>query len=454
MESLTIVVVDDEQHQRNVLAGYLRKKKYVVYEASSAHEAIEYVKSDSVDIVLTDFKMPDKTGYELLKEIHELSPETGVVLMTAFGTIEGAVDAMRAGAYDYLTKPIELEELELLIQRIGERQHLISENRLLKQQLADKFKFGGIISQSAAMDDVLNTAGRVAQSKASVLIRGESGTGKELVAKAIHFSSPRKDKPFIAVNCAALNENLLESELFGHEKGAFTGADKQRRGRFELANGGTIFLDEIGDVPLATQVKMLRVLQEQQFERVGGTESVQVDVRVIGATNRNLEEQIKLGTFREDLFYRLNVVTIQIPPLRNRRDDIPPALEHFLHHYATEQRRVNLSFSKEAWDLLLRYDYPGNMRELDNIVQRAVILSSREVISTNELPQVVKRLEKENGAASVTRSESLPEQVERLEKELVMEALRVTNGNQSKAADRLEISERNLRYRLKKWGVK
>ena len=454
MQSVTILVVDDEQHQRSVLGGYLRKKNFLVFEAESATEGIRRVRHDHVDIVLTDFKMPDKTGYELLREVRDISPETTVVLMTAFGTIEGAVDAMRAGAYDYLTKPIELDELELLIQRISERQHLISENRLLKEQLADKFTFGGIISQSAAMDDVLTTAGRVAQSKASVLIRGESGTGKELIAKAIHFSSPRKEKSFIAVNCAALNENLLESELFGHEKGAFTGADKQRRGRFEIADGGTIFLDEIGDVPLATQVKLLRVLQEQQFERVGGTESIRVDVRVVAATNRNLEELIKNGTFREDLYYRLNVVTIQIPPLRNRRDDIAPALEHFLHHYGKEHSRNKLTFSKEAWDLLLRYNYPGNMRELENIVQRAVILSSRDVITKNELPQIVKNPMPESEAPAAQSSLTLPDQVDRLEKELVMEALRLTDGNQSKAADRLGISERNLRYRLKKWGVK
>lgn len=454
MSSLTILVVDDEEHQRSVLAGFLRKKKYIVLEAGSAREAIARARAEHVDVVLTDFKMPEKTGVDLLKDIRTLNPETTVVLMTAFGTIEGAVEAMRAGAYDYLTKPIELDQLELLLQRVGERQQLISENRLLKEQLAGKFTFSGIISQSSAMEEVLNTAGRVAASKASVLIRGESGTGKELIAKAIHYTSPRKGKPFIAVNCAALNENLLESELFGHERGAFTGADKQRRGRFELANGGTLFLDEIGDIPLATQVKLLRVLQEQTFERVGGTESIQVDVRVVAATNRNLEELIKNGLFREDLFYRLNVVTIHIPPLRNRREDIAPALEHYLHRYASEHQRPNLSFSKEAWELLIRYDYPGNMRELENIVQRAVILSTRDIISTNELPLVVRQLVNEPPSVSPPMAQSLPEQVDRLEKELVMEALRITGGNQSKAAERLGLSERNLRYKLKKWGVK
>ncbi|MDZ7289677.1 MAG: sigma-54 dependent transcriptional regulator [candidate division KSB1 bacterium] len=448
-----ILIVDDEPAQREVLAGYLKKQRHTVWEAASAAEALARVKQEMVDIVLTDLKMPDRSGLELLKEIRALNPEITVVIMTAFGTIENAVAAMREGAYDYLSKPIDLEELDLLIQRIGERRRLISENRLLKAQLAEKFKFTGIVSQSAAMEEVLNLAGRVAESTATVLIRGESGTGKELIAKAIHFSSPRKDKPFIAVNCAALNENLLESELFGHERGAFTGADKQRRGRFELADGGTIFLDEIGDVPLATQVKLLRVLQEHQFERVGGTQTIQVDVRVIAATNRNLEEKIKEGTFREDLFYRLNVVSIEIPPLRQRREDIAPAIEYFLQKYATANKKKSLSLSKEAMDVLLRYDYPGNMRELQNLIERAVVLSRGEVITTADLPLPVRNLISEQ-TATPPQPATLPERVEALEKEMILEALQRAGGNQSQAAKALGISERNLRYRLQKWGMK
>ncbi|RIK77363.1 two-component system response regulator [candidate division KSB1 bacterium] len=453
MNAQTILLVDDEAGQREVLAGYLKKKHHTVLEAASATEALTRARQEVVDLVLTDLKMPDKSGFELLKEIRALTPETTVVIMTAFGTIEGAVAAMREGAYDYLTKPIELEELDLLIQRVGERRRLLSENQLLKQQLAEKFKFTGIISQSAAMEEVLNMAGRVAESKATVLIRGESGTGKELIAKAIHFSSPRKDKPFIAVNCAALNENLLASELFGHERGAFTGADKQRRGRFELADGGTIFLDEIGDVPMSTQVKLLRVLQEEQFERVGGTQTMQVDVRVIAATNRNLEEKIKDGSFREDLFYRLNVVSIDIPPLRQRREDIAPALEYFLQKYAGENKRKPLTISKEAMDILLRHDYPGNMRELQNLVERAVVLARGEVITTAELPLPLRNLSSER-AASPAIPMTLSERVDALEKEMIFDALRETHGNQSKAAERLGLSERNLRYRLQKWGMK
>jgi DNA-binding NtrC family response regulator len=448
----SILIVDDDAPQRSVLAGYLKKRGHTVVEAGLADEAMTQLRQSAIDIVFTDVRMPGTSGHELLKQIRTAFPETTVVLITAFGTIEGAVQAMRDGAYDFLTKPIDLEEVDLLIARISERQHLLSENRLLKEQLVEKFSFKGIISHSSVMDEVLNTAGRVAQSRASVLIRGESGTGKELLARAIHYSSPQKDHAFVAVNCAALNENLLESELFGHERGAFTGAERQRKGRFELADRGTIFLDEIGELPAATQVKLLRVLQERTFERVGGSEILQVDVRVIAATNRNLEEMITAGTFREDLYYRLNVVSVEIPPLRMRRDDIPPMIEHSLARFAKEQRRKSLSFSQEAWNALVRYDYPGNVRELENIVQRAVILARGDIITLKEMPAVVRGLGNEPVVSAERRPHDLLGAVERLEKELVFESLRINAGNQSKAARDLGISERNLRYRLKKWG--
>lgn len=453
-ERTRILLVDDEAPQRGVLAGHLKKQGHIVVEAGSAEEAMAQFRRAPLDMVFTDLKMPGTSGHDLLKQVRNAYPEITVVLMTAFGTIEGAVEAMRAGAYDFLTKPIDLESLDHLISRANERRSLISENRLLKEQLVQKYSFDGIISQSSAMQEVLNTAGRVAQSKASVLIRGESGTGKELLAKAIHFSSSRKQRAFVAVHCAALSQNLLESELFGHERGAFTGAEKQRKGRFEMADGGTLFLDEIGEVSLATQVKLLRVLQEQTFERVGGSDTLQVDVRVVAATNRNLEEMIAGGTFREDLYYRLNVVTVEVPPLRSRRDDIPPTLEHYLAGYVKEHQRKKMSFSKEAWELLLRYGYPGNVRELENIVQRAVILARGDVITTNELPAVVKGLVNEPPRELAVPPKDLPSAVEKLEKELVFESLRVNGGNQSKAARELGISERNLRYRLKKWGVR
>ncbi len=453
MNNLLVLIVDDEASQREVLSGYLKKKKHTVHQASSVQEAIVKIRSQHFDLVLTDYKMPGKTGFDLLQEIKKIDTEAVVVLMTAFGTIEGAVEAMRAGAYDYLGKPIELDEIDLLIQRLQERRQLISENRSLRQQLIEKFSFTEIISQSAQMQEVLSTASRVAQTHAPVLIRGESGTGKELIARAIHFNSPRSGKPFIAVNCAALNDNLLESELFGHEKGAFTGAEKQRRGRFELADGGTIFLDEIGDISPATQVRLLRVLQEQQFERLGGSETISVDVRVVAATNKNLETAITEGKFREDLFYRLNVVSVEIPGLRYRREDISLLLDHFLLRFTKEHKRKKLTYSKEAWEQLIRYDFPGNVRELENIVQRSVIFSRGELITTDDLPVVVRGASHESSQKKEDTG-SFPEQIEKLEKDLIFEALRVNGNNQSKAAELLGLSERNLRYRLKKWGVK
>lgn len=452
-KQFSILVVDDEASQRDVLTGYLKKKQFFVHQASSVQEALTKIAADHFDLILTDYNMPGKTGYDLLQDVQRNYPEIDVVVMTAYGTIEHAVAAMRAGAYDYISKPIDLDALELLINRLRERQNLISENKLLKEQLAEKFSFKGIISQSSKMQQVMLTASRVAGTKAPVLIRGESGTGKELIARAVHFTSARKDKPFVAVNCAALNENLLESELFGHEKGAFTGAEKQRRGRFELADGGTLFLDEIGDISSATQVRLLRVLQEHTFERVGGSETITVDVRLIAATHKNLETAISEGKFREDLYYRLNVVTIEIPPLRERREDIQLLLEHFLLQYSKEHKRKKLSFSKEAWEHLVRYDYPGNVRELENIVQRSVILSRSDIITTDDLPLVVRSTAKES-TLKPTSQGSFEEQIETMEKELIFEALRTSGNNQSKAAEQIGISERTLRYKLKKWGVK
>ena len=452
MAKLSILVVDDEASQREVLSGYLRKKKHVVFTASGVTEAITTFAQHGIDLILTDLKMSEFSGIDLLTKVRVLHPDIAVVVMTAFGTIEGAVDALQKGAFSYLTKPINLDELDVLIGRIAERNQLVSENRILKEQLADKFSFKEIVSRSNAMDRVLQMAARVAQSDAAVLVRGESGTGKELIAKTIHFSSNRKAKPFVAVNCAALNANLLESELFGHEKGAFTGADRQRSGRFEMAEGGTLFLDEIGDIAPATQVRLLRVLQEKEFERVGGNETLRADVRIVAATNRNLEKAIADGSFREDLYYRLNVVSIEIPPLRQRREDVGMLLDHYLQHFARQQKRPVLSFSKEARDLLLRYDYPGNVRELENIVLRAVVLSHHELITTDDLPSSLREAPAESAYARGA-GKSLEEQVENLEKDLVFESLRVSSNNQSKAAALLGLSERNLRYRLKKWNV-
>lgn len=454
MEKHSILVVDDESAQRLILSGHLKQKGFKVFEAASGNDALSIVNEKLIDIIITDFKMPDLTGLDLLKKVKATNLEITVVMVTAFGTIETAVEAMKEGAYDYLTKPIDLDELDLVIKKILERQQLLSENRMLKEQLVEKYNLSGIVANSKKMESVLNVAIRAADSKATILIRGESGTGKEVLAKAIHFASPRSDKPFIAVSCAALNENLLESELFGHEKGAYTGADKLRRGRFELADEGTLFLDEIGDLPISTQIKLLRVLQEEQFERVGGSQTLSVDVRIIAATNRNIEQLINDGKFREDLFYRINVVTIEIPPLRERKEDILPLIGFFIDKFIKDTNKEKAEFSKEALDVLIRYNYPGNIRELENIVHHSIVLSRNEIISTDDLPLGIKNLKSEEHIKKLSEILTLPDQVETFEKKMIIEALHESNNNQSKAAKALGISEGNLRYKLEKLGLK
>ena len=452
----TILIVDDEAPQRLILSGFLKQKKYKILEASSSSEAINIAGSNMVDLILSDLKMPGGSGTDLLKEIKKINPEIQLVIITAHGTIENAVEAMKEGAFDYLIKPVNLDELDLLIKKIFERKNLISENKYLKEQLNEKYGIKGLIAYSKAMDDVLNLAARVADSKATVLIRGESGTGKEVLAKAIHFASSRAEKPFVAVNCAALNENLLESEMFGHEKGSFTGADKQKRGRFELADTGTLFLDEVGDLPASTQIKLLRVLQEGYFERVGGTTTLNTDVRIISATNRNIEQLISENKFREDLYYRLNVVTINIPPLRERKEDLVHLIDHFVKKYIEDTKKEKAEFSKEALDALMKYDYPGNVRELENIVHHSIVIARDEIITTDDLPINLKTLKSETHDVPVIIDENLSftEQVENLEKRLIFDSLDKTGGNQTKAAKMLGISERNLRYRLNKWGIR
>jgi two-component system NtrC family response regulator len=372
--------------------------------------------------------------------------------VTAYGTVENAVKAMRLGAFDYISKPVDLDELDIMIERIIEHKNLKSENQLLKTQLQEKYKISSIVSQSPKMEEVINVAARVADSKATVLITGENGTGKEVLAKAIHFMSSRKEKPFVAVNVPALTETLLESELFGHEKGAFTGADKMRKGRFEIAHGGTLFLDEVGDIPQSIQVKLLRVLQEHQFERVGGTEKIEVNVRIIAATNKNLEQKIIDGTFREDLYYRLNVVSIKIPPLRERKEDILPMIENFIDKYSKENDKEKLEVSKEAIGVLMKYNYPGNVRELENIIERAVVLTREKIITLNDLPINIKGFKEEKSIA-MSGEGTLTEQVEALEKQLIYDALQESGGNQTKAGKLLGITERNLRYKLKKYNI-
>jgi DNA-binding NtrC family response regulator len=443
----TILLVDDEESQRRVLAGFLRKAGFEVLQASNAADAARLAERHTLDLVITDLRMPDRDGLELLGDLHRLNPGLPAILMTAFGTIQTAVDAMKRGAADYLTKPIDLDQLDALITRVLERRALLSENAELRRQVEEKYHLEGLATANAEMQAAISVAARAAATTVTVLIRGESGTGKELLARAVHHASPRRKGPFVAVNLAALPETLVESELFGHERGAFTGADRERRGRFELAEGGTLLLDEIGDLPRSTQVKLLRVLQERAFERLGGSRSLPTNVRIIAATNRDLDAMVRDGTFREDLFYRLNVVAITLPPLRERREDIPAIVEQFLARFATPGS-PRASISREAMDALIKYRYPGNVRELENIVQRAVALARSPIISTSDLPDYVLGLHQETAGDG-----SLPDQVARLERRLIERALAETGGVQTQAARLLGISERHLRYKLRKYGL-
>jgi len=444
-----ILIVDDEETQRKVLAGFLRKRGFEAVQAASAEAAVAEASSRTIDLVLTDLRMPGRTGIDLVDDLRRVNPEVPVIVMTAFGTVATAVEAMKRGAADYLTKPIDLDELEVLIARTLERRALVSENAELRRQVESRYRLEGLETANARMQEAINVAARAAESRATILIRGESGTGKELLARAIHYASPRARRPLVAVNVAALPETLLESELFGHERGAFTGADRERRGRFELADGGTLFLDEIGDLPRSLQVKLLRVLQEQTVERVGASRAITVDVRIIAATHRDLEALIRAGEFREDLYYRLNVVSIDLPPLRDRREDVPLLVDHFLRRFAGERTPPVTAVSREALDLLLKYPYPGNVRELENLIHRAVVLARGPLVTTADLPAPVADAAPETDADAGT----FVERVTRLERQLIVDALGRAGGVQTQAARLLGMSERHLRYKLKKYGL-
>ncbi|MCX8116797.1 MAG: sigma-54 dependent transcriptional regulator [Desulfobacterota bacterium] len=454
MEKAKILIAEDEASQRELLEGFLKKEGFSVETASKGREALEKIEADFFDLALLDYKMPELDGLQTLREIRRRFPDLPVVMMTAYGTVETAVASMKEGALDYLTKPIDLEELLLIIRKTLERSNLIRENRELKARLQERYAFQNIISASPKMEEVMGLVARVAPSQATVLIRGESGTGKELIANAIHYASPRADKPFLKVNCAAIPETLLESELFGHEKGAFTGALQKRIGRFEEADGGTLFLDEIGELPPTTQVKLLRILQEKEFQRLGSNISLRVDVRVIAATHRNLEEAIKNGSFREDLYYRLNVISIHLPPLRERREDIPLLIDHFLKKYSELNRKKIQDLSKEARALLLRYSYPGNVRELENLIERAVVLCRGPVITREDLPFHLQEGVPEKDWNVTKKMKTLPESLEEVERDLILKALHQHQGIQTRAAESLGISERVLRYKMKKYGIR
>jgi DNA-binding NtrC family response regulator len=448
MNRFCILVVDDEPAQLELLSGFLTKQGFETVLAESAEKALAIFRRAAVDLVVTDQKMPDMSGLDLVKAMRAINPEASVIVITAYGTVDTAVAAIKSGAADYLTKPVNLDELLYRVEQVRERHRLLTENRELREALQTHRRIDGVIGEGGRMLEVFSLVRRVASSEATVLIRGESGTGKELIAKAIHYGSPRASGPMIRVNCAALPETLLESELFGHEKGAFTGAFAARKGRFELADGGTLFLDEIGDLPLPLQAKLLRVLQEKEFERLGSSKPVRVNVRILAATHRDLEALLKAGQFREDLYYRLNVVTITLPALRERREDLPLLMDHFLRRFAEKNKKIIRGFTQEAREMLLRYDYPGNVRELENIIERAVVLTRDDVIGRADLPLTTHNVEGEENEQA-----SLPAVVEGVERRMIREALARSGGIQTRAAELLGISERALRYKLNKYGL-
>ncbi len=446
MDRASILVVEDEDSQRSLLAGLLRKEGYTVGEAGNGHDAIELFKNDVFEIVLLDYRLPDTDGLTLLNKFKEINPEAEVIMVTAFGSIENAVGALKSGASEYLTKPIDLDDLFFKIKKTEEKTYLVHENRVLKETLKDKFKSEDFVYHSEKMHEVASLIVRIAKTDSTSIITGESGVGKEVAVDLIHSLSDRKEYSLVKVNCAAIPETLLESELFGYEKGAFTGAYQRKIGKFELANKGTIFLDEIGDIPLMLQSKLLRVLQEKEIERLGGLHSTKVDVRIIAATNKNLEEEVKKGTFREDLYYRLNVVTIPVPPLRERKEDISLLIDFFLKKYNAKHKKNIKGVTREARDTLMKYDYPGNVRELENITERAVVLTRGDYISKEDLPTF-------SGETKAQLEKNMKETVEDIERNMILDALIGSDWVQTKAASVLGLSERMLRYKIKKYNI-
>ena len=443
-----ILVVDDEASQRDLLHLVLTEEGYAVETASSGEEAVQKVEEGFYHLVIMDMKMGGMGGLEALKRIKDISSAVQVLIVTAYASVDTAVDAMRSGALNYLTKPIDLGELKVQVEKTLQFSHLVAENESLKAQVTGAFEASQIIGNSSRILEIFDTLRMVAPTEATVLILGESGTGKELVADAVHLNSPRKKGPLVKVNCAALPETLLESELFGHEKGSFTGAVARREGRFKLADGGTLFLDEISEMSLLLQAKLLRVIQSRSFERVGGTETISSDVRLIVATNRDLEDEVREKRFREDLFYRLNVVPVTLPPLRERREDIPLLADHFLSEIAERNNKLIRGFSPQAMDLLVRNKWKGNVRELENVVERAVIMARGDVIQPGDLPG---HITEEGNAPSSGIIPGRP--LSDLEREAILSTLEMTGGNRTESAKLLGISRRTLQYKLKEFKI-
>lgn len=444
----TILLVDDDNGHRHMLKVMLEEWKYGVIEAHDGEMAVELCLQHPVDLVLMDVRMPKKSGLEALLEIKAINPSIPILIMTAYSTIEAAVETIKAGAYDYLTKPLDFEKLKITLRNILSFSGLVKENAQLSANLAKAQATSDIIGSSPAFTQVLTMVETVAPSEATILITGESGTGKEVIAKAIHSLSRRNTGPYVAINCAALTETLLESELFGHEKGAFTGADKRHDGRFTQADGGTLFLDEIGEMPLLMQAKLLRAIQEKELVRVGGSKPEKVDVRIIAATNRDILEEVQKGHFREDLYYRLNVVSIELPPLRERREDIAPLANHFLQIFAQKNNKSITGFTPTAMHCLIHYQWPGNVRELENIIERAVVLLLGDTISERELPEAM-RLPQENTPLLPTDGAPLP--LEDVEKSAILHALHHVGGNKTEAAKLLGITRKTLHTKLQKY---
>ncbi len=444
-----ILVIDDDVNLCKIITHQLQSDGNEVTSANSGEAGLAAFRKDYFDVVLSDLQMPDMNGMEVLKKIREKDPTVLVIIITAYGSIESAVSACKFGANDYLTKPFSKEQLLFTIEKALKLRKLQEENRQYRQELEKRYRPDGLVAQSPSMQKLMQMVYQVADSDATVLILGESGTGKELIARAIHYNSRRKDKPLITVNCPSIPENLLESELFGHVKGAFTGALKDRKGKFELADGGTIFLDEIGDLPASLQAKLLRVLQEMEFERLGSSRPIKVDVRVIAATNKNLSEQVREGNFREDLFYRLSVVPVQLPPLRERKEEIPRLVQLFIDRYGRGQQ---FHVTPEALTALQKHDWPGNIRELENVIERAVVLSVNRQIDVESLPVFVRNNETPQNSLSLVASGS-NYSLDEMEKKLILNALEKSGGNQSQAARMLKIPRHVLIYRLKKFGI-
>ncbi len=452
----TILIVDDEKNYPLILSAILEEEGYETLTANSGREALEKLNNSDVDLVLTDMKMPSMDGIELLEKIKRIDPELPVIMMTAYGTVEKAVEAMQKGAYNYILKPFDNESLVLYVKKAIAMYRVIKENRRLRDAVTSQYRFDNIIGKSKPMLNVFETIKKVAPATANVLIEGESGTGKELVAKSIHFNSPRKDKDFVAVNCSALSETLLESELFGHEKGAFTGAVSMKKGRFELADGGTLFLDEIGELSPSLQVKLLRVIQEKKFERVGGEKEVSVNIRLIAATNKDLKKEKEAGRFREDLFYRLNVIRIHLPPLRKRQEDIHLLTQHFIEKYANERiSKIPVKgIDQEVKRLFYEYSWPGNVREFENVIERAMILCPSDTIQVSDLPKdftdnAYNRLQFEDIPSNAQLNETLA----LVEKKMIERALKMANNVQSHAAEILGIGKSGLNQKIKKFKL-